>query len=432
MDECAKYIHSGRYPTSHITQRSNEVNLIVAPKFYLLGLPSRYLTGKKVSGIRERKEEIMGYTLDRRQWLKTSALAVAGLIAGPGLEAYRKEGSGAKDFLQRDDVVALDSNESPFGISPYARKGITGSIELSNRYPHSFYPQLKEMISERENITPEHIILGAGSTEVMVTLIHYAKTDGEILVGDPTYFDFLYYAMRSERSLKKVRLNDRFEHDLEAMEKRITSRTDLIYICNPDNPTGTITPKDKLLPFCEYASKRALVVVDEAYHEYVEDEAYASATDLVKQGKNIIVTRTFSKIFGLAGLRIGYGIAHPDVIEKLNKLSRNFAPVAWLSLKAAIASYQDREFIRRTREKNSKVKAFLTEGLDKLGLYRVPSHTNFVLFEVEQDASGLARRLEAQKILVRPFAFHDKQWIRVSCGTREELGAFISALAANL
>lgn len=374
----------------------------------------------------------MGYALDRRQWLKTSALAIAGLIAGPGLEAYRKEGSRAQNILQQDDVIALDSNESPFGMSPSARKAITGAIDLSNRYPHGFYPQLKEMISERENVTPEHIILGAGSTEVMVTLIHYARIDGEILVGDPTYFDFLYYATRSERSVNKVRLTDRFAHDLDAMEKRISSRTDLIYICNPDNPTGTITPKDKLLPFCEQASKKALVVVDEAYHDYVEDESYSSMIDLVKKVKNLIVTRTFSKIFGLAGLRIGYGIAHPDVIEKLKKLSRNFAPVAWLSLKAAMAGYQDRAFIRSAREKNNKAKAFLSERLDGLGLYRIPSHANFVLFKVEQDASVLARRLEAQKILVRPFRFHGAQWIRVSCGTREELGAFISALAANL
>lgn len=374
----------------------------------------------------------MGYALDRRQWLKTSTLAIAGLIAGPGLKAYRKTGSRPQDLTNSDVVIALDSNESPFGISPYAREAITGSLDLSNRYPHSFYPHLKELISERENITPEHVILGAGSTDVMVTLIHHTKMDGEILVGDPTYFDFLYYARKSDRSVHRVRLNDRFEHNLEAMEKRISSRTDLIYICNPNNPTGTITPKDKLLPFCEYASKRALVVVDEAYHEYVEDEAYTSAIDLVKQGKDLIVTRTFSKIFGLAGLRIGYGIAHPDVIEKLKKLSRNFAPVAWLSLKAATASYQDREFIRSVREKNNGVKAFLTEGLDRQGLCRIPSRTNFVLFEVEQDATELARRLEAKKILVRPFVFHGRQWIRVSCGTREELQAFISALAANL
>jgi histidinol-phosphate aminotransferase len=374
----------------------------------------------------------MGYALNRRQWLKTSALAVAGLMAGPGLDACRKEASIPQKILRNGDLVLLNNNESPFGISQYAQEAITGSINLSNRYPHGFYSRLKELIAERENIAPDHIILGAGSTEVMVTLIHFAKTNGEILVGDPTYFDFIFYATRSMCMLNRVRLNDTFEHDMETMAKQISPKTSMIYICNPNNPTGSITPAHKLQPFCEQASKQALVVVDEAYHEYVEDEAYGSMIGLVKQGKNIIVTRTFSKIFGLAGLRIGYGIAPPRIIEKLNKLSRNFAPVAWLSLKAAIASYKDQKFIRSVKEKNSQVKRYLCQELEKMGILCVPSHTNFVLFKIDQDARELAKKLEELKILVRPFEFHDCQWIRVSCGTKEELQAFLSSLASFL
>jgi len=371
----------------------------------------------------------MGYVLDRRQWLKTSAFALVGLMAGPGLEACKKETSIAKKIPDIDDLIMLHNNESPFGISPNAREAITASIDLSNRYPHGYYPHLIDLIAERENIPPDHIIMGAGSTDVMVTLIHLAKTEGEILVAEPTYFDFIFYAKRSDCALNKIRLNDKYEHDLEAMEKQISSQTNLIYICNPNNPTGSITPKDKLESFCEHASKQALVVVDEAYHEYVEDETYASMIDLVKQGKNIIVTRTFSKIFGLAGLRIGYGIATPGIIEKLNKLSRNFAPVAWLSLKAAIASYQDLTFIKSVKEKNKQAKLFLCGELDKLGLFSIPSQTNFVLFKVDQDASELTKKMEQQKILVRPFGLHDKQWIRISCGTTQELQTFFSSLA---
>jgi histidinol-phosphate aminotransferase len=378
------------------------------------------------------EEENMGHAINRRQWLKTSALAVAGLMTGPSLATCKKEGSIPQDKPEIDDLIRLNNNESPFGISQYAQEAITGSIDLSNRYPHGFYSRLKELIAERENITPDHIILGAGSTEVMVTLIHFAKTNGDILVGDPTYFDFIYYAVRSECSLNKVRLNAKLEHDLEAMAKRISQKTSMVYICNPINPTGSITPKHKLQPFCEYASNQSLVVVDEAYHEYVEDDAYSSMVGLVEQGKNVIVTRTFSKIFGLAGLRIGYGIAHPEIIAKLNKMSRNFAPVAWLSLKAAIASYEDRAFLQAVKEKNKQVKRYLVGELEKLGLSCIASHTNFVLFEVNQDSADLAKKLELQKILVRPFGFHDKQWIRVSCGTKEESRAFISSLTAFL
>ena len=371
----------------------------------------------------------MGYAIDRRQWLKTSALAVAGLMAGPRLEIPNKEASVCRDARETDTIIRLNSNESPFGISQYAREAITGSIDLSNRYPHRLYSRLKEIIAEREGITQDHILLGAGSTEVMVTLIHFMKTNGEILVADPTYFDFIFYATTSERALKEVRLNEKFEHDLDAMEKQISARTHLIYICNPNNPTGSITPKAKLRPFCVEASKKALVVVDEAYHEYVEDESYSSMIGLVEQGKNLIITRTFSKIFGLAGLRIGYGIAHPQIIKKLETLSRNFAPVSWLSLQAAIASYQDRPFIRATGEKNKRMRRYLSQELGKLGLKCIPSHTNFVLFQIGQNALELTRKLEEAKIFVRPFEFHGRQWLRVSCGTEKELQAFLASFS---
>jgi histidinol-phosphate aminotransferase len=371
----------------------------------------------------------MGYALDRRQWLKTSALGLAGLVTYPEFLACRREPSIPEKLTGVDDFIRLHNNESPFGISPNAKEAIATSIPASNRYPHRQYYRLIDIIAERENVSPDQIILGAGSTDVMVTLIHLVSTEGEILVGDPTYFDFIYYANTADCRLKEVRLNEKYEHDLEAMEKQISPQTNLIYICNPNNPAGSITPKDKLKLFCEQASKHALVVVDEAYHEYVDDDSYASMIELAGRQKNIIVTRTFSKIFGLAGLRIGYGIAHPDTITQLKKLSRNFAPVAWLSLEAAIASYLDQSFIQGVREKNKQAKSYVCDELEKLDLYYIPSHTNFVLFKVDKDAAKLVAKLEAQQILVRPFRMHGKQWIRVSCGSKEEMQAFISSLS---
>jgi histidinol-phosphate aminotransferase len=371
----------------------------------------------------------MGNTLSRRQWLKTSTMAVAGLVTGPRLIASENEAYFQEHFFEEDRLIRLESNESPFGISEKAKEAVHSSMALSNRYPHGHYPQLTNLIAEREGISPDHIILGAGSTEVMVTLIHWAKTRGEILVGDPTYFDFIYYAGQADCPLSKIKLTDTFEHDLEAMEKRISRETALVYICNPLNPTGSISPADGLRRFCRSASERALVVVDEAYHEYVENPAYSSMMDLVKEGKNVVVTRTFSKIFGLAGLRIGYGMAAPPIIGRLKKLSRNFAPVSWLSLKAAIASYKDREFIRRVKEKNGQMKRYLSGELKRLGLSFIPSQTNFVLFQVDRDAKQLAEKFERQHILIRPFSFHGHHWIRVSIGTRTELQAFVSALA---
>lgn len=370
----------------------------------------------------------MELLIDRRQWLKTSTLAVAGLMAGTGFVGCKARTSALLSDSEMDSFIRLDNNESSFGISKATREAIASSIGQSNRYPHRHYPELEELIAERENVTPDHIILGAGSTEIMTTLIHLSKPRGEILIADPTYFDFVYYAVKSDCALHKVPLNGDFEHDVEAMGNRVGSQTGLVYICNPNNPTGSITHKDKLFTFCEHASQKVLVVVDEAYHDYVEDPAYTSMIELVRDGKNVIVTRTFSKIFGLAGLRIGYGLAPPEIIKELKKLERNFAPISWLSLKASISSYQDKLFIQRVKEKNEEVKQFLYEELERLGYIYVPSHTNFVLFKVRQDALRIVKELKERNILVRAFEFNRDQWIRVSLGNFAEMQAFVSAL----
>ncbi len=371
----------------------------------------------------------MGLHVNRRQWLKTSAIAVAGLVAGSNFPACRRETSFPRLLSEEGSLIKLNSNESPYGVSENVRQAIINSINQSNRYPQRQYFKLKELIAAREKISPENIILGAGSTEIMTTLIHLYGRSGEALVAEPTYFDFVYYAESVNCPLRSVPLNDNFEHDLRAMEQRITQNTSLIYICNPNNPTGSITPGDKLRPFCERASRKVPVIIDEAYHEYVEDESYASMIDLVRAGKNVIVTRTFSKIFGLAGLRIGYGMARPDIIQALEKIERNFAPVAWLSLNAALASYRNVEFIQYVREKNKDVKSHLYQELERIGLTSIPSHTNFVLFRVNRDSQEMLKEFEGRNVLIRAFNFNDDNWVRVSLGTMEETQAFVNVLA---
>ncbi|MGD8534563.1 MAG: histidinol-phosphate transaminase [Candidatus Aminicenantes bacterium] len=371
----------------------------------------------------------MAYQLNRRQWLKTSAIAAAGLIAGSNFPACRKDKSFLPTSPNAEDTIRLNSNESPYGISENAQQAIIGSIDQSNRYPQRHYSELEELIAEKENISPDNIFLGAGSTEVMTTLIHLYGMKGETLVADPTYFDFVWYAERVECPLQFIPLNENFEHDLQAMQQRIHPKTSLVYICNPNNPTGSITPEDKLRSFCERTSQRSLVFVDEAYHEYVDDRAYSSMIDLVKEGRNVVVTRTFSKIFGMAGLRVGYGMARPDIVEDLERIERNFAPISWLSLKAALECYKNVEFTHYVKQKNSEVKSYLYKELERLGLFYVPSHTNFVLIKVNQDSREMSKKFEDRNILILPFQFNDENWIRVSLGTMEEIQTFASALS---
>jgi len=212
------------------------------------------------------------------------------------------------------------------------------------------------------------------------------------------------------------------------MEKEAGSRIGLVYICNPQNPTGAMTPGAQMRPFCRKASRDALVVLDEAYGEYVEDPAYSSMVDLVREGENVLVTRTFSKVFGLAGLRIGYGMARTEIIKNLLQLERNFAPVSSLSLRAAIASYKDQEFVAKVRRRNREVKTYMYRELGRLGYGYIPSHTNFIMFKVQTDSLELAKKLEGHSVLVSSFKFRGGDWIRVSLGTLPEMRTFIGYL----
>jgi len=288
--------------------------------------------------------------------------------------------------------------------------------------------ELARLIAEREGLSPENVILGAGSTEIMNLAIQAYGRKGEILTSDPTYFDFIFYAEQAGCELCQVPVDENFKIDLPAMANQISSATSLVYICNPNNPTGTIIEGKHLRSFCDEAAKNCLILIDEAYYEYVDATAYFSMAELIRKGKNILVTRTFSKIYGLAGLRVGYGLAPPEVIENLKKVQMNFASIAYPSLKAAIKAYQDHQFTRMAKEKNRLVRAYLERELERLGLFWIPSQTNFVLIEVQRSAREVAEALEKRKILIRPFTFRGRNWIRVSLGTLSEIQAFLSAL----
>lgn len=367
--------------------------------------------------------------MNRRQWLKTSTFAATGMLVGSNFPSCGPGSTTVKSSSQEPGILKLNSNESPYGVSPNARNSMIDAMGESHLYPHQKYAELIELIAEREKLTPDHIVLGGGSTEVMNMIIRAFGSKGTILVSNPTYFDFLYYAELASCVLEHIPLTNTFEHDLESTEETLTPQTGLVYVCNPNNPTGSITSKAGLSAFCERSAEKAVVVVDEAYHDYVEDSSYSSMMDLVRRDKNVIVTRTFSKIFGMAGLRIGYGVAKPETIARLKRVEMNFAPIAFPSLRAAVSSYADIPFFQTVLEKNRFARAYLCKQLDKMGYTYIPSHTNFVLFEVKRPAEDVSQELKRQNILVRPFQFWGRQWIRVSLGTLKDMQTFASTLA---
>lgn len=370
--------------------------------------------------------------MNRREWLKAGAWSAAGMALGMGGLSCAPRSTEESLRVQASPGLKLNSNESPYGISPRARQAHLEAVDRAHLYPHRSYPELIQDIAEREEVSPEHIILGAGSTEVMTMLIRLAGTGGKILAADPTYFDFVYYARQAGCHLLGVPTTEDFRHDLGGMASRLTPDIRMVYICNPLNPTGTIVPRDELAAFCEEASTSALVVVDEAYIDYVEDESYGSMLPLIRRGRNVAVTRTFSKIHGMAGLRVGYGIAPPGIIEALQPLKSNFASLAFPSLRAAQAAYRDRNFTERVKRENAMARSFVMAELGRMGLSAIPTHTNFVLFAVPGDAEEVRLALTAREVLVRAFSFRGRGWIRVSLGTQAQMEGFITHLEAAL
>jgi len=371
----------------------------------------------------------MSVNISRRAWLKTSALTAASFAFACNTNSRSVPESSPAISPASGGLIKLDQNENPYGISKKAQKAIEEAFSIASRYPNKNTSDLRDMIAEREGVTGDYVILGAGSTEIFsLAGLLYGEGGGEILSADPSYFGFIRYAERIGAKLHLVRLNDKLEHDLNAMSRQHKNSIGMVYVCNPNNPTGTIVDNVELRSYCEDAAKRSLVYVDEAYNDLVDDARYSSMIDLVKKDHDVMVARTFSKIHGLAGMRIGYGIAKPDIIKKFRRIQTNFAPVSILSLRAAMASYQDTEYLDFCKQKNLEAIQYTCSVLDKLGYSYTPSHTNFVLYRINRDAREFVDEMLKFNVKTRPISFHDTQWNRVSMGTMEEMQTFGEAL----
>ena len=366
--------------------------------------------------------------MNRRQWLKTGSAAISA-TALPFSSFANTLQNAPYATLLNDNPIRLQSNENALGPSPAARKAMLEAFDLGCRYPSQFYGELKKMIAVREGVTPEHIFLGAGSHEVLrVAGMAYGIRDGEILTAYPTYEAMERYATAVGAYTHRIALDEQFMIDLEEMDRRTTQAVKLVFLCNPNNPTGTVLPGPAVDAFCEEVSKRSIVLVDEAYHEFVDDPEYYSMIHRVKAGDNIIVSRTFSKIFGLAGLRIGYGIARPDIIRRLQPFSTG-SGVNILAVKAAIASYGDDAFSALSKKTNEDSRKLTTNALQQAGFRVLPSQTNFVFFELGSNVREFQKLMAERGILVgRPFPPYT-DWCRVSLGTLDEMKSFISAFS---
>lgn len=320
----------------------------------------------------------------------------------------------------------LLANENPFGPSSKAKKAIAEAINSSYQYPFESRTKLEEKILDYEGLTKGQLLLAAGSSPLLLaSALHFGK--GTIVSATPTYEDLLRHAEQLGTKVVRVPLTSDHVYDLDAMEKVIDANTSLVYICNPNNPTATVTDNAKLKAFCERVSKKTTVFIDEAYIDYMEDPKSISLIDCVKKGQNIIVARTFSKLYGFAGLRVGYIVAQPETITKLSMFTAGPMSISATSLSGAVVAYQDKEFLSEAYDKTMLSKQFLYETLKKEGYTYIPSSANFVMFPVKMESKKFAEEMAKRGVGVRSWKFGGGEWCRVSIGLMDEMKSFATA-----
>ncbi|MCP9455086.1 MAG: histidinol-phosphate transaminase [Nitrospira sp.] len=324
--------------------------------------------------------------------------------------------------LQR--VIKLASNENPLGPSPKALRALSEVTQSVHRYPDGGGYRLRQALAERWKVSIEHLILGNGSDELLGLLARAFLAPGdEAVMADHTFVIYKMEVTAAHGRPVVVPLRN-WTHDLDAMARAITPRTRLLFVCNPNNPTGTMVSADEVTTLMASVPDDVIVVFDEAYYEYVRAPQFPDTVSYVREGKNVVVLRTFSKIFGLAGLRIGYGITTPEIVGILNRIRPPFNANS-LAQHAAVAALGDEEHVARSRAVNAQGMEQVREGLKTLGLIPIPSQTNFLYFDVGRDGRQVFEALLRQGIIVRHL---EGTMLRVTIGQVDENAAFLEAL----
>jgi len=332
-----------------------------------------------------------------------------------------------KRELGLTEVVKLASNENPFGCSEQAKQAIVAEVANTSLYPDGAAVGLTNAVAAKLGVNADQIIFGAGSDEVILMLARAFLVPGdETIMADETFPQYKHNAEIENAVVIEVPLKNG-RHDLPAMLEKVTDRTKIVWICNPNNPTGTVVTKDELDDFMAKIPGHVLVVLDEAYCEYIDDPAYPDGIEYVKRYRNVVALRTFSKIYGLASLRIGYGIGQADVIRFVNQVREPFNTTRYAQA-AAKAALDDAAFIDRCRRANAEGIAYLTGQFDRLGLSYFPAYGNFVMFDAKRPSQLVFEGLLRKGIIARARWSYYPTHIRITVGSREQNEKFIAAL----
>lgn len=346
------------------------------------------------------------------------------------LAAYEpgKPISEVKAELKLEEVVKLASNESPYPPFEVAQKAIVEAMTELNRYPDGACTALKQKLSTFLGFPAENIMIGNGSNELIrILAMALINPNDEAVMATPSFIIYLTVTKLMGGKCREVPLKD-FRHDLPAMLREVNDRTRIVFVCNPNNPTGTIVYREELTSFLDALPPRVLPVLDEAYFEFVEDPKFPNGIDYFREGRNVVVLRTFSKIYGLAGCRIGYAVASKEIVGAINKVRDPFN-VNLLAQAAAHASLDEQGEVTRRKKLNSEGKKYLCKELDRLGLPWAPSEANFIFVNVLENSRDVFNRLLREGVIVRSGdIFGYDTFIRVTMGAPEENAKFIRAL----
>jgi histidinol-phosphate aminotransferase len=374
----------------------------------------------------------MSATINRRDWLRNNSLAAIGM--GIGFRSMANEEGITRSFGAPEGLINLGSNENPYGISPKAKEAILGMLSEAHRYQFNV-PSLQnfsDVVAKYCNVNGNQVLITAGSGDALHLLArHFNK--GNLVTATPTFATLPNTAKKLGTKVIEVPLTPEKTHDLPAMLRAITGDTQMVYLCNPANPSSTIIAPNVLKNFCVEASKKAVVIVDEAYIDYLNSTDKESMIGLIDKNPNIIVLRTFSKIHAMAGLRVGYVVGHATLIDSLDKnyFGSTQMTVSNLALAAALASLKDEAHLLDCKQKTIAARGYTFNALKEMNINCIPSYTNFLFFPLGKYPGDFAQDMFKKNVIVRSNNYPDGKWARVSVGTMEEMKKFIELMKAD-
>src|SRR5437879_4508131 len=365
-------------------------------------------------------------SISRRKFAQLLGISAATVVVRPPVSFAKPTQSVTTPLAEDGGIVRLSANENPYGPCPKALQAMTDSFGLACRYPDEHNNVLIDKLAKLNGVNHDQILLGDGSGEILKLCAETftGPQNGKLVAADPTFEAILNNASANGAEVVKVPLTSSFAHDLPKM--LAVAKSGLIYVCNPNNPTASITPKDELRDFVAKTPRETMILADEAYFHFADSPDYESVIPLVKDHPNLIVSRTFSKIYGMAGLRCGYCVAPKETIERMRQ-QQMWDSVNCMALAAAIANLNDADQVANAQRLISEEKTFVTADIDRIGYKQIPSQANFVMIDVKRPVVPLIQALKQRNVQVGRLFPALPNHMRVTIGKKHEMESFLSA-----